>query len=434
MSPFWRYFRDTLRLGLIDKPGPLQALGKGLAFSLDTVRDDAVFLRAQWFPQLCEPELVPAFGESRGLARHHTETPEQFRRRVINAYAWHMLGGKQEGLPQILEFYGYTVAEIENLRTYQPSRWAEFQVGLHTPATPTGQNAILADLQTLVWLINAYKPARSVLARLYTDVYNITPLVWSEGRWSNHYYSLFSGVPAGVLGPGFGGNADLIVSFGLRYGVEAERPEGAGQVTFSGEARTGFIVPYIDAPVWSYCRWSDDFPHKHGFSVGEIFSTDWCERIVTSSPWEGAWDGRHWAEYSAWGRIVPQWEMHSKGMSRSRLVYSDPFITPTAGRWGGLNACWSVPVAVKVDKPIRWGGYAYSDSTERRRVTIHEQRRARRAVLVEAPTLEGGAAASARGLSAAATASLHNDAWEGAWDASRWNNYIAYFSIKNIEE
>jgi hypothetical protein len=421
-----------LRFGLIDAPGPLQAVAKGLAHRLDTVREDVIFLRAQWFAQLCESELVPAYGISRGLARHHTETPEQFRQRVINAYAWHMLGGKQEGLPEILRFYGYTIAEIENLRKYQPSRWAEFQVGLVNPSALADQNAILAGLETLVWLINEYKPARSVLFRLYTDIYNITPLVWSEGRWSDHYYSLFSGVPASDLGPGFAGNDGLILSFGLRYATEMSRPDGSyGQPVFSGLQRQGFIAPYIDAMVWSQSRWSEAFPHKHGFSVGELLSVDWSERTSTSFPWEGAWDERKWAELSSWDRLMPRSEMHNKGISRSQLVYDDEFIAAEAGRWGGLNACWSAPTAARVGRPVRWSAYRYSDGTERRLVTIHEQSRARRATASDTPEF-GAPGALFWGVSGAANEPLHRDAWAGAWDDRRWYGYIAYFAVTSL--
>jgi hypothetical protein len=418
---------------LIDAPGPLQALAKGLAHRLDAVREDAVFLRAQWFPALCDPELVPAHGTSRGLTRHHTESPEQFRQRVINAYAWHLLGGKQEGLPEILRFYGYSIAGIKNLRKYQPSRWAEFQVGLINPATLADQNAILADLETLVWLINEYKPARSVLFRLYTDIYNITPLVWSEGRWSDHYYSLFSGVPASDLGTG-GYNDKLILSFGLRYGVESARPDGDyGNPVFAGLQRQGFITPYIDAMVWSQSRWSDAFPHKHGFSVGELLSVDWSERTTTSYPWEGAWDDRKWAELSSWDRPLPQGEMHNRGISRSQLVYDDEFLAAEAGRWGGLNACWSVPTAIRVGRPIRWSEYRYSAGTERRRIVIHEQSKARRGAVSEAPEF-AAPGAHIKGISGAANEPLHHDAWDGAWDDRRWYNYVVYFAVKSTEE
>ena len=38
-SEFWRYFRDVLRWPLIHTPGPLSALVRGQAASLDETRD-----------------------------------------------------------------------------------------------------------------------------------------------------------------------------------------------------------------------------------------------------------------------------------------------------------------------------------------------------------------------------------------------------------
>jgi hypothetical protein len=434
-SPFWTYFHDRLRFGLIDKPGPLQALAKGLALRLDTVRDDAVFLRAQMFPQLCEPELLPAYGMSRGITRHHTETPEQFRSRVLNAYAWHLLGGKQEGLPEILQFYGFSVERIDNLRRYHTSRWAEFQVGL------AAGGDVLETLDTLVWLINEYKPARSVLARMYSDVYNVTPLIWSQGSWSNHYYSLFSGVPASGLSPDLARYPGLILSFGRRDAFEAVRTGDGGQPVFCGRQHTGFVIPYISAPVWSWFRYGDGFPQKHGFTVGQLYSADWSEAITRSYPWTGAWDNRRWAEFAGWDRVLPKWEMRRRDVPRSGLVYGDPFLGPraggttsaggaaSAGRWGGLNACWSVPAYIRVGRPIRWGSYRWSAGTDRRLIAVLEQRIERSGLSSAAPAVAAPAPALIRGFSGAAAVPLHEDAWSGAWDARRWYEYTGDLGI-----
>ena len=188
-----------------------------------------MYFRRQWFPELCEADLVPDFGTGRGLVRHPKETAEQFRARVVGAFRWHRLGGKTEGLPEILKFYGFDALTVENLRIFQPSRWAEFQLGLRTPATQAEQDALLADLDTLLWLVNEYKPARSVLARVYTDTYDRVPTVWSGGPiseqgWSNGFWSLFSG----VTWPGDGG--DIVVSFGMvrRFLSERYNETGAG--------------------------------------------------------------------------------------------------------------------------------------------------------------------------------------------------------------
>lgn len=276
-SPFWKYFHDTLRWPLIDKPGPLGAFTQDLAHRLDGVRDDAVFLRDQWFPQRCELGLVPSYGTTRGLVRHHSESQEQFRKRVINAYAWNMLGGKQEGLPKILAFYGFELGEIENLGKYLPSRWAEFQLGLPSLTSPEQQNNMLESLEMLVWLINEYKPARSVLARLYTDEYNIAPLIYSEGKWSEHFYSAFSGVPASDLGDGWQDNDDLQLSFGVRHAFETKKLRHYLGARFFGLARQGFEAAYLDYPVWSHFSYSDSFPGKQGFILQECLAMSGLE-------------------------------------------------------------------------------------------------------------------------------------------------------------
>lgn len=425
-SRFWKYFNDKLRWALINAPGPVAAVIQGLAHRLDVVRDDVVFLRDQGFARRCEPELVPVHGYARGITRHVTETPEQFRQRVINAYAWHMLGGKQEGLPQILRFYGFDIAEIVSMRKFQSSRWAEFQIGLHNPGDLAEQNAILETLETLVWLVNEYKPARSILARLYTDIYNITPLIWSEGNYSEHFYSHFSGIPASDLG-GDWQDDGLIVSFGLRYLTQAERVD-YGAPMFGGLQRQGFIAPYIDAPVWSYFKYGDEFPQKHGFTIGELLSVDWCVRTSTSYPWKGAWDKRHWREQSEWDRVLPTWYMRDTDIIRSQLYYSDTETTPQAGLWGGLNACYSLPTAVVVGKPLVWGEYVYSGDTERREIVILEQVLSRHGLTTEQVRPQAPQTGGA-GVLSSGTAPRYNQTWSGKWDKRRWYNYSAGIAV-----
>jgi hypothetical protein len=89
VSEFWKYFHDRLAWPLIHNPGPLSGLVRGLSLALDGTRDDIVYFRRQWFPELCEADLVPDFGTGRGLVRHPKETAEQFRARVVGAFRWH---------------------------------------------------------------------------------------------------------------------------------------------------------------------------------------------------------------------------------------------------------------------------------------------------------------------------------------------------------
>lgn len=164
MSLFWRYFKDTLRWLLIWQPGPLSALAKGGALFLDMVRDHLLWLRDQFNPATCDDDHVIRFARSRGLKRHFLETDDdKFRDRVVAAYAWQMLGGRQTGVPKILEHYGYTNPKIINMRDKDPNRWAEFIAEL---APAVGQGFVLEDWDFIPFIINNHKPARSKLAQL----------------------------------------------------------------------------------------------------------------------------------------------------------------------------------------------------------------------------------------------------------------------------
>ena len=424
MSEFWRYFHDRLAWPLIHAPGPLAGLVRGLALSLDSARDDSVYFRRQWFPELCEAELVPDFGKSRGLVRHPKESAEAFRSRVVNAWRWHQLGGRTEGLPEILRFYGFEALRLESLRRYQPSRWAEFQIGLKTPATQAEQDALLADLDTLLWLVNEYKPARSLLARVYTDTYDRVPTVWSGGSveeqgWSNGFWSRFSG----VLWPGQDG--DIVVSFGMvrRFLSERYNETGAG---LGVESRTGFLAPYIDRPVWSRSAWSDVFPRNHGFTIGEIVSLHWCVRTTRSYPWHGAWDSRHWQEAATWDRILPEWKMRWRSWARVEAVFSwpgdgkepgEPVKVHGDGTWGDVNACYGRPQAV-IYQGTRWGD-AWGADPGRRELKILERRQDKGGLCTPAvhparPQTAGHALAACR------SAPLRERGWRGLWSGRGW--------------
>ena len=210
-SEFWKYFQKVLAWPLIRRPGPLQAIAEGTAHALDSVIDDVIYARKQFFPSLAEEDLVLEHGFGRGLQRKNGETPEKFRSRAIRAWHWHMLGGKSQGLPQILRYYGFDVTAIDNVRQWQPSRWSDFQVRLAQPVTQEEQTALLNSLDLLIWIINEYKPARSVLARVYTTTYNWEPSIWSETAWSYGFWSTFSGVPYDVQGMD-----GLVVSLGMQ--------------------------------------------------------------------------------------------------------------------------------------------------------------------------------------------------------------------------
>ena len=339
-----------------------------MALALDSARDDIVYFRRQWFPELCEAGLVPDFGAGRGLVRHPKETAEQFRARVVNAWRWHQLGGRTEGLPEILRFYGFETVRIDNMRQWQPGRWAEFQIGLATPATQAEQQALLADLDTLLWLVNEYKPARSVLARVYTDTYNVQPLIWSQGFWSGDYWSRFSG----TAWPGEEGGDDLVVSFGMAHRVMSDPYLTGGWLAALCHTQThAFRIPYVDRFIWSRSAWSDSILRNHGFVCGQLLSVHWCDLLYESSAWCGPWSPRPWAVNIRWDRRLPAWSMFAQAWSRSQLMYAD---RPADGGWGDINATWSVPLVTVIGRPPRWGAFAWSEQEPAlRHIRVDEQ-------------------------------------------------------------
>jgi len=160
MSVFKNYFFKTLRWPLIHRPGPLAALVEGLARVMDEVRQDIIWLRNQFNPWTCEPDMIPQHAASRGITQYASETDEQYRERCIRAFAWQRLGGGQLGMPQILAHLGYPDIEMLNVRHEDEKRWAEFK-----PKVPIQESGLEAkDYQRIGWVANETKPARSILA------------------------------------------------------------------------------------------------------------------------------------------------------------------------------------------------------------------------------------------------------------------------------
>ena len=161
-SPFWEYFHERLHWPPIFSPGPLAALLKGLALHMDGVRDDILWLRRQWNPATADDDMIAGYGGSRGILRTSYDTDESYRLRVVSAFAWHKLGGKVRGVTRILAENGFSGARI--LPSLHPDRWAHFRLWLDVTDIPVDQQAA----EFIFWLLNEYKPARSVLESLDT--------------------------------------------------------------------------------------------------------------------------------------------------------------------------------------------------------------------------------------------------------------------------
>ncbi|WP_299392387.1 phage tail protein [uncultured Desulfovibrio sp.] len=160
-SPFWRYFHDKLHWPAIFRPGPMSALAKGLALYMDDVREDILWLRRQWNPATADSALIAAYGASRGIIRQRFDMDESYRRRVVQALAWHRLGGKWRGLERI---YAQNDFAARVLPSDDPALWAHFRVELDVNAVDFTPDAAALSW----WLANEYKAARSKLEGIRT--------------------------------------------------------------------------------------------------------------------------------------------------------------------------------------------------------------------------------------------------------------------------
>lgn len=163
MSLFFDYFKKNLKWYFIQKAGPIAAVVHGGARALDTARERILWMRLQAYPDTCDDQFVAVHGEARGIFQRQNESIEKYRIRVIKAYAWQLLGGKNAGLPQILEHYGYGKTFVHNMRDEDPERWAEFKVKL-----PLSGDQVMAenDFVAMDEIVNDQKPARSKLAAI----------------------------------------------------------------------------------------------------------------------------------------------------------------------------------------------------------------------------------------------------------------------------
>lgn len=156
---YWKYFKDGLKWLFVAAPGPIAAIVQGAAWCLDLTRENILWLRKQFNPETCDIIFLRKHAKSRGIIRNKSEIDDdRFKARVVNAYAWQLLGGKNAGLPVIFQHYGYSNIDITNIRTEDPLRWAEFRLSLEPPP---GEGFNINDWELIPFIANDQKPARS---------------------------------------------------------------------------------------------------------------------------------------------------------------------------------------------------------------------------------------------------------------------------------
>lgn len=153
------------------KKGPLRAIVKGGEKNLEEAGSNINFLVKQFLPQLAEPEFVKELGRSRGITQWPVETDDEYKIRVLMAYAFWKKGENHLGMEDIIKAFGYEYPEIieYNDSVDTPAKYATFSVNL-------GLNASVAETGFLLKLINEVKPARSKLGQLKTLSHTEIPL------------------------------------------------------------------------------------------------------------------------------------------------------------------------------------------------------------------------------------------------------------------
>ena len=195
-SPFWRYLKHKLCFGLIAAPGALAALAHGLARYLDDVRQDVLWLRDQFTPVTADEGHVSLHGDSRAVPRTRFDSAARYRTRVEYAAKWHKLGGKVQGLPEILAEYGFSNGEIYNKRQDDPALWAHFDINLLNPP----RDFSTEDAEAVLALANQYKPGRSVIGKVQFAKQHVAPLCLGAMAQTtiifDHYVKAREAVPA----------------------------------------------------------------------------------------------------------------------------------------------------------------------------------------------------------------------------------------------
>lgn len=156
---FWEYFYEYLALPFLQEKGALAVLMEGYSRYLDAIQQDILWVRNQYLVPLADNSLISAYGESRNIPRTRYDTDTKYRTRVEKAFLWHKLGGKEQGLPEILSEYGYPGSKIKNIGLEKPELWAHLDINLLQAREGWGQE----DIDAVYEIGNMYKPGRSII-------------------------------------------------------------------------------------------------------------------------------------------------------------------------------------------------------------------------------------------------------------------------------
>lgn len=148
-------------------PSALKTLGKKmgnwwglcrvLGRRIDRLKDMTLDLREMTTVLTCPEELLPIFGEERGMPRLKGESVELYRFRLTTKRVVAEQAGTNTGILALMKSFGYTNVEIEPAYLTDPEKWAEATVWI------SGGDLVLDDRDVLQEELNKIKPASALL-------------------------------------------------------------------------------------------------------------------------------------------------------------------------------------------------------------------------------------------------------------------------------
>lgn len=161
MSGFFEHLKSVGMPYIRKSGGTNDGLVRTAATLMDDAKEDIRWLRYQFFPQLCDDELLLTHADARGIERYPYESDEFFRNRVAAAFQFYLRGGAKAGVNEFLEAIGLDAHTVE-YHEYTGDidlGWAEFLAVVNIESL----NQTVEHRQFLAKLLNELKPARSRL-------------------------------------------------------------------------------------------------------------------------------------------------------------------------------------------------------------------------------------------------------------------------------
>lgn len=304
---------------------------------------------------------------------------------------WHRLKGTPQGVKKALELFGLE-ATIEEDGT--GDNWATWQLGLKNV---DDYNIPIADLaNTALKVAWEMQPQRCKLFRIYNNEFDLRPIYTSLGpSLSEGYLSFYSGIRDS--------DKDLIISFGQRLKVEAEKYNPESSLGFT--LNIPFSAPYLDYFRLGVSKLGDSFPRNHAFTFYEkivLLSEDNC----------------------------PIFSFLPRLISRNQASLSEVH-QPLSSENYRLGKSF----ASSVDKPPILGLYPLSSSMGRKEFVVHEHFTKLYSFQTNPLDLKDelftGFAFYQKLESG--TSPLHEQGWKGSKNSKRWWNYLGFSEFNNKE-